>query len=425
MQPVAESVELSGTLPAIHVQPEEYARLLGYPRGWVLEGRARELADWAREWYAANGRPWFYARQADEFEIADNLIHIDGTPFASKRLQATLEQAEAHGVILVAAGAGPEAEEEARQRWADEKPDEYFFLEMYASAVVEYLTTATGARLCDWAEQNGMAVLPHYSPGYPEWDVAEQPRLLDLLKRTRRDQFPSPVEAFDSGMLRPKKTLLAVFGLTRHADRLRRLTGLLPCESCSFGPCQYRRAPYRRSPRSSGEQLPVRTAVLDQDAEYSVNRKALKRWAAERLSLRLEQDGSLDARFRYEGTTCTNMGRPIAFDYNVKLGPRAEGYPIREQHCAPAAGDTGHTFMCQYIEDPNRLMNSIGSEKPLRGERLNAILSWRRKPSGAGCFCDAASRDHKWGLVLETIHYALAQEELKLESDLEPETEAG
>ena len=99
------------------------------------------------------------------------------------------------------------------------------------------------------------------------------------------EPFPSPVEVFDSGMLRPKKTLLAVFGLTRHTDRLRRLTDLVPCESCSFGPCQYRRAPYRRAPRTSGEQLPVRTAVLDQDAEYSVNRKALKRWAEERLSL--------------------------------------------------------------------------------------------------------------------------------------------
>ena len=54
------------------------------------------------------------------------------------------------------------------------------------------------------------------------------------------------------------------------------------------------------------------------------------------------EDGSLDAVFRYDGTTCTNMGRPLAFHYNVKLGPRAEGYPIREQRCAPAAGDTGH-----------------------------------------------------------------------------------
>ena len=26
----------------------EYARLLGYPREWVMEGRPRELAEWAR-----------------------------------------------------------------------------------------------------------------------------------------------------------------------------------------------------------------------------------------------------------------------------------------------------------------------------------------------------------------------------------------
>jgi hypothetical protein len=405
-------MELASTVPVVNVLTEEYVRLLGYPRGWVLEGRALELAEWAREWYAQNGRPWVYARQAENFEIAGDSIHVDGTSFTSKRLQSTLQQADAHSVILVAVGAGPEAEEESRLRWVDEKPDEYFFLEIFASAVVEHLATATGACLCDWAEQHGMAVLPNYSPGYPEWNVAEQPRLLELLKRTRREPFPSTVEAFDSGMLRPKKTLLAVFGLTHHTDRLRRITDLVPCENCSFGPCQYRRAPYRRAPRSWGEQIPIQIAVLDQDAEYSVNRKALKRWADERLSLDMGEDGFLDATFRYEGTTCTNMGRPLAFNYNVKLGPRADGYPILNQRCAPAASDTGHTHMCQYIENPAGLMSAIGREKPLNGERLNSVLSWQRKISAAGCYCDASSRDHKWGLVLETIHYALVQKEL-------------
>ena len=52
MREVAETIELAGTLPEVDVLPEEYVRLLGYPRGWVLEGRARELADWARDWYA-------------------------------------------------------------------------------------------------------------------------------------------------------------------------------------------------------------------------------------------------------------------------------------------------------------------------------------------------------------------------------------
>jgi hypothetical protein len=158
-----------------------------------------------------------------------------------------------------------------------------------------------------------------------------------------------------------------------------------------------------------GEQLPARIPVLDQEAEYSVNRRALKRWAEERLSIDTSQDGSLDIVFRYEGTTCTNMGRTLAFDYHVKLGHRAQGYPILEQRCLPAAGDTGHEAMCKYLDDPVELMTAIDHEKPLNGELLNAVLAWQRKPSGAGCYCESSSRDHKWGLVLETIHYTLAQ----------------
>jgi hypothetical protein len=212
-------------------------------------------------------------------------------------------------------------------------------------------------------------------------------------------------------MLSPKKTQLTVFGLTRHTDRLRRLTELVPCENCSFGPCQYRRAPYRRAPQSWGEQMPVRVAVLDRNAEYSVNRRALQRWSEERLSMNANPDGSVDVLFRYEGTTCTNMGRPLTFNYSVKLGPRAQGYPILEQRCAPDASDTGHTAMCKYIENASRLMTAIDGEKPLRGERLDAVFKWQRKPSAAGCYCEPSSRDHKWGLVLETIHFALAQRE--------------
>jgi hypothetical protein len=409
-------IELANTLPDVNVQPAEYARLLGYPRDWVLEGRAQELADWARSWYAKNGRPWTYARQAEAVEISDNVVSIEGVSFTSKGLREILRNAEAHSVVLVAVGAGSEAEEEAHRRWEEGKPDEYFFLEMYASAVVEHLTTMTGANLCDWAERHQMAVLPHYSPGYPEWDVSEQARLLALIKR--HQPLPSCVEVLDSGMLRPKKALLAVFGLTRHAEHLRRLTDLIPCENCSFGPCKYRRAPYRRAPRSNSEQVAQpAVAALDLHAAYSVNPKALKRWAQERLSLKTLKDGTIAAQFRYEGTTCSNMGRPLTFLYSVKLGPRHEGYPIREQSCAPAAGDTGHTQMCQYIEDAQRLMAAVEREKPLNGDRLDSVLTWTRTQGAAGCYCEASSRDHKWGLVLETIHYALAQQEMAHKSN--------
>ncbi|MEA2711535.1 MAG: hypothetical protein QOF78_4136 [Phycisphaerales bacterium] len=417
-------IELVDTLPDINVQPAEYKRLLGYPRDRVLEGRARELAEGAREWYAKFGRPWVYARQAETLEITNGSICIDGVSFTSKKLQNTLQQAEANSAILVAVSAGPQVEAEAQKLWLEEKPDEYFFLEIFGSAVVEHLITITGARLCAWAEGRRLAVLPHYSPGYPEWDISEQGKLLELMCRTREHAFPCDLEVLDSGMLRPKKSLLAVFGLTAKTEHVRRLTDLVPCDNCSFTPCQYRRSPYVRMGEyarievaARGDDVPEEDVIpaapptLDPAAKYSVNAKALKRWADERLTLAMKPDGTIDALFRYEGSTCTNMGRSIQFHYHVKLGPREEGYPIREQRCGPAPGDTGHTYMCRYMNNAEHLMVAIEQEKPLIGQPLNDVLAWSRISTGAACYCEPASRKHKWGLVLETIHYALVQEE--------------
>lgn len=386
-------IELIDTSPRVAVLPAEYQRLLGFPPGFVMAGRTSELAAWAGDWYSANGRPWMYAREAESLTMAGatvgfNEIGINSVPFFSDLLRRRFEQAGAHAVVLAAVSAGPEIEHQAQKLWLEEKPDEYYFLDVFGSAVVEQLTTMAGARLSAWADGNGMAVLPHYSPGYPQWEVAEQRRLRGLLGR-----LPGELAALDSGALRPKKSLLAVFGLTRHTARVRRLAELAPCAHCSLAGCQFRRTP------------------LKAETEYGVNVRALKKWAEERLSLQRCDDGTVEAQFRYEGTTCTNMGRALTFQYTVTLGPREAGYPIRAQQCAPDPSDTGHRYMCQYTEAPERLMSAIDGEKPLLGRPLDEVLAWSRRPSSAGCYCEPASRRHKWGLVLETIHYALDRQD--------------
>lgn len=422
-------IELIDTLPNTDVQPAEYKRLLGYPRDRVLTERARELAQGARTWYAKHGQPWIYARQTDHLQLdGDASVVIDGQRFTSKRLVKTLQKAEAHGAILVAVSAGPELEAESQRLWLEEKPDEYFFLEIFGSAMVEHLITSAGARLCHWAEGQEMAVLPHYSPGYPEWDISDQPRLLDLIRRTQHHPLPGAIEVLDSGMLKPKKSLLAVFGLTRHVDRTKKLTDLVPCENCSFAACEFRRQPYKRSAEYTNVEAPIADdeqqeelapepqeirEPLKLDAKYATNAKALGRWSAERLTLTTHADGTTTAVFRYEGTTCRNMGRAVRFNYTVKLGPREEGYVIREQRCEPTPGDDGYTFMCRYMNNKEHLMVSIDHEKPLLGQRLDDVLAWDRPASGAGCYCEPTSRKHKWGIALETIHYALAQQEKK------------
>ena len=409
------------TRPDTHVQPAEYQRLLGYPRDVVMTDRARELASAARAWYDEHGRPWVYARQTDDVTLTPDSVLIDGVAFASERLHRTLREAGADRVVLVAVGAGPEVEREAQRLWQEEKPDEYFFLEIYGSAVVEHLVMMTGARLCATADEDGLAVLPHYSPGYPSWPITEQAALLSLIGS---ENLPSRVEVLDSGMLRPKKSLLAVFGVTPHVDRVRRLTDLVPCEGCSLPGCDYRRKPFSRarfrseveSMRSTGERAGVTPPVtpIDVDATYSVNGKALRRWVDERLSITHNADGSTDALFRYEGTTCSNMGRSFEFHYSVKLGPRDGRYIVLDQLCAPAPGDEGHTLMCRYRAAAPDLMASITEDKPLLGRPLDDVLLWHRTTGGASCYCDEAGGKQKWGLVLETIHYAFAQREKTL-----------
>jgi hypothetical protein len=362
-----------------------------------------------------------YARPVESLEHAAKTVRLAGQEFQCAPLGEQWTAAGAHIAVLVAVSAGPEGEARARELWQAGRPDEYFFTEMFASAVVEHLITGAGARLCDWAERAGLAVLPHYSPGYPGWDVADQGRLWELIRGSAPAAVRHRLEVLPTGMLRPKKSQLAVFGITRQVAPARTLAGLVPCVSCSFSPCQYRRAPYQ-VPRPQLEDArrwqpvcqPVPTAAhppapLDLAARYSVNPRALRKWSQERLRLEFAADGGVVARFRYDGTTCSNQGRPLAYDYTIRLEAPASRYTITSASCQPAPGDTGHAAQCAYLTAGAELMRHVAAEQPLLGQPLDAVLAWSRPTNPAGCYCEAGSRAHKWGLVLEVLHFALAE----------------
>lgn len=413
------------TSPPVHVAETEFRRLLGYPRGHEPSPRAQELAEGARRWFAEHGRPWMYYREAT-LDLGDGALRFDGIEFRSPELRTYLEQAGARRAMFVAVSAGRAGEEHAQRLWHEAKPDEYFFLETFGSAVVENLVAAIHGQVCADAEQAGLSALPHYSPGYGTWDVAEQNALHELILRGRQLEWPEPLEVLSSGMLRPKKSLLGIIGLTTPPVGRHVPIGRVPCINCSFTPCQFRRAPYRYAAATlSRAEAPAAAAInppphaagdaaeppaaLTRNAQYSINPRALQKWVRERVQLEPVADGSLVARFRYDGTTCSNMGRPLAFDYRVVLGPAAAGFPIREADCRPCEGDEGYRFMCEYLRDPEGLMAAIATETPLVGESLDAVLQWERRSAPSGCYCDPDSRRHKWGLALEAIHYALAQ----------------
>ncbi|HLX71416.1 MAG TPA: hypothetical protein VKV04_17455 [Verrucomicrobiae bacterium] len=233
--------------PAVEVPESEYQRLLGYPRQHSLEGRARELADGARAWFSKDGHPWICAREISSVEFRDKKVSIGEKEFSSQRLHQLFAESDVHTAVLVAVSAGRECEEYARQLWEEGKPDEYFFLEVLGSAVVEQLIVLANAHICGWADDNKLAALPYFSPGYSGWDIAEQISLWNLFRERFDGGFPGALEVMESGMLRPKKSQLTVVGLTHELEKARRFSRLIPCESCSLPNCRYRRGPYKRS----------------------------------------------------------------------------------------------------------------------------------------------------------------------------------
>lgn len=173
------------------VEDRAYNRFLRYPANRRLEGPLAENAAWAREWFAANAHPWCLAIRADDAVCARAATFLPGeTEFA-----------------LIAASAGVEPETEASARWSEDEPDRYFFMDSYASAVVEALIAA--ARHNFGAER-------HYSPGYRGWPVEENVQLLEALAPCR--PFPGPLTVLSSGMLNPRKSQLAVCALRTNVN---------------------------------------------------------------------------------------------------------------------------------------------------------------------------------------------------------------
>ena len=233
--------EPSGSEVATEVTAPQYARLLELPRNRPLDQPLVERAQAARSWYASHGRPWVAARRDAIARLDASSIAVEsGSVFHSGVLSERLRAGEAHGLMALAVSAGPEADAEAQRLWAEDRPDEAYFLDRFAAAVAEQLVCWASVWFCRRAEAGGETVLAHLSPGCGDWDLKDQAKLMRLI--AAGSDAVGPVRMLSSGMLRPKNSLLAVRGLTRRAVLASPADA---CRSCDLSPCRFRRAAYR------------------------------------------------------------------------------------------------------------------------------------------------------------------------------------
>lgn len=194
--------------PNVHPAVSEagYKRFLRMPLSRALDGPLAENAAWGREWFAAHARPWLCAREMP-LDIAPDALRLAGRAIGNTAMAARFAGATAAAIVAVSAG--PELEAEVAARWEAGEPDRYFFLDAYAAAVVEALLAEAGRRLKAWAGDR--TVLPYYCPGYRDWPVTDTTPVLAALQAA--GALPGALATLESGMLRPKKSQLALFGL--------------------------------------------------------------------------------------------------------------------------------------------------------------------------------------------------------------------
>ena len=246
--PPLRPVEVAG-----YVGYDDYRRLLGVPRDAELSEAVESGAAAARLWYAANGRPWIAARRHPVRAIEGDLIVLDGgVRLPGERLASRLARNEAHALVAVAVSAGREVADEAARLWSGDRPDESYFLDRFATAVVEALLWRASAILCGEAIDTGEWLVPHLSPGCGGWELDAQRRLFDLAGGTAIAPACDggepgatvgtlgPVELLDTGSLRPQHSVLAALGVTRRAIVA---TPEGACRTCDRPRCRYRRVP--------------------------------------------------------------------------------------------------------------------------------------------------------------------------------------
>lgn len=365
--------------------PELYLRHLGLPVGSGLDDATESLAEQARDWYQRHGRPWTCSRLAPVQSIEADTVRLDdGTLLSSRVLAEGARRSGTHTISVLAVSAGEEVDERIAELWAEDKPDEAVFLNAYADALTEHLRSIEAEKAFDQFSADDMTVLPYYSPGYDGWELTDQASLLEIISAS----LPGPLEVLPSGGLKPSKSTLAVFAVAS------------PCPQKLAG--DYWQELYR--------ELSVDETTVKENCSYAFSPRALEGWKKKRLEL--SEDGeALEAVFRFNGSTCTNLGLPLRFEYRVGLSREESGdYRLESFTCEPHPEDTGHKGMCSYLADAEAIMEKIRQPPKLPVRSLEKILEWSPPASPAGCLCSESSRDHKWRIVLQTLHYSLLKE---------------
>ncbi len=164
---------------------------------------------------------------------ADEGLVLSEIAYALPSCDVARHLAGAERVAVLAVTVGEAVESFSRRLFAEGRYSEALLAEGAASAAVEQAADQFCAHLEQRYRKQGLALTSRYSPGYGDWQLAEQPAVLALAKG---DSIG--ISLTSSLMLTPKKSITAIAGW-------RQAQGAAPrgsnCAACNKLDCTMRK----------------------------------------------------------------------------------------------------------------------------------------------------------------------------------------
>jgi hypothetical protein len=158
---------------------------------------------------------------------------------------------------------------------------------------------------------------------------------------------------------------------------------------------------------------------------YTINERALARWAKESLAVLAQEGSRTSFRFRYTGSTCLNGGAEFPAHLDLTLEHEGGRYHVAEAVVALDPEDTGALTSCRYDPAQRRAIVARNvAHSGVLGADLEEFLRADRPVNPGGCFCSVEHVNHKLLMALQTVRYYLeasGQRSVISDQHLEPD----
>ncbi|MGB6928921.1 MAG: vitamin B12 dependent-methionine synthase activation domain-containing protein, partial [Syntrophobacteria bacterium] len=160
----------------------------------------------------------------------NDVVQLDETvEFTSTQLAKTLKNAEE--IVCFVGTIGTGVENEINRLLDKQKLAEAYILDAMASVAVENMIDRFQNLMEKRFSSEERAVTLRFSPGYCDWPVTQQKKLFNIFNPKQLN-----VELLDSCLMKPRKSVSGVFGITPQESE-----SYNPCRDCPTRRCESRR----------------------------------------------------------------------------------------------------------------------------------------------------------------------------------------